>query len=262
MNKKNTLEKVVTTLNIMDDTLFEKMAEDIGFCEEMLSTVLQQKVKVEKIIPQKSVKNLQGRSVILDAYCLLEDGTYCNVEVQKANDDDHERRMRYNTSCLTANITDPGTKFEKVPNVIGIFISRFDYFKEGKTIYHIDRTVRETGTVRDNGLQEIYVNTKIDDGSDIAGLMKIFKEQEAYDFKRFPKTSERKKQFIQEDGGRKEMSEALDNYIRQVTEEENEKLAKDMARNFFKNGAEFEVVKKSITIVSEEELWKIYNEVV
>ena len=33
-------------------------------------------------------------------------------------------------------------------------------FKGGKTVYHIDRVVRETGMVLDNGLQEIYVNTK------------------------------------------------------------------------------------------------------
>lgn len=30
-------------MNIIDDMFFQKMAEDIGFCEEMLSTILQQK---------------------------------------------------------------------------------------------------------------------------------------------------------------------------------------------------------------------------
>lgn len=161
---KNKIEEIVLSLNVIDDTLFQKMAEDKDFCEEMLSTILQQKVMIESVIPQNSIKNLQGRSVILDALCVLEDGKRCNIEVQKANDDNHQKRVRYNTSCITANITNPGIKFEKVPNVIGIFISKFDMFKKGKTIYHIDRTVRETGDVTDNGLQEIYVNTKIDDG--------------------------------------------------------------------------------------------------
>ena len=107
-----------------------------------------------------------------------------------------ETVLCYNTSCVTANITDPGTKFEKVPNVIAIFISKFDMFQKGKTVYHVDRTVRETGEITDNGLQEIYVNTKIDDGSDIAKLMKIYKEQREFDFEKFPKTSIRKMQFI------------------------------------------------------------------
>lgn len=69
-------------------------------------------------------------------------------------------------------------------------------FQKGKTVYHVDRTVRETGEITDNGLQEIYVNTKIDDGSDIAKLMKIYKEQREFDFEKFPKTSIRKMQFI------------------------------------------------------------------
>lgn len=102
------------------------MAEDIGFCEELISTVLQQKVIVEKVIQQNSVKNLQGRSVILDAYCVLEDGRKCNVEVQKENDDDQVRRVRYNASCLTANITDTGKDFKEIPDIIMILVSKFD----------------------------------------------------------------------------------------------------------------------------------------
>lgn len=71
---------------------------------------------MKKVVPQNNIKNLQGRSVVLDALCMLENGEDCNVEVQKADDDNHARRVRYNTSCITANITEPGTKFEKVPD--------------------------------------------------------------------------------------------------------------------------------------------------
>lgn len=144
------------------------MAEDIGFCEELISTVLQQNIIVEKVVSQKHLKNLQGRSVILDAYCVLQQGKRCNIEIQKDDSDDHTRRVRYNASCLTVNITNHGTKLKKIPDIIMIFISEFDIFKSGKAIYHIDRIVRETDEINDNGMQEIYVNTKVDDGSDIS----------------------------------------------------------------------------------------------
>ena len=134
MHEKAKIQEIVKQLNIIDDTLFQKMAEDPGFCEEVISTVLEQKVTVKEVTPQNSIKNLQGRSVTLDALCELENGKECNVEVQKANDDDHQRRVRYNTSCITANITDPGVKFKDVPNVIGIYISKFDMFQSGKTV--------------------------------------------------------------------------------------------------------------------------------
>ena len=245
--------KLVEKLNVIDDILFQKMAEDIGFCEEMISTILEQKVKVRKVVPQNSIKNLQGRSVVLDMLCDLVDGRECNVEVHKKDDDNHVKRVRYNTSCITANITEPGSKFEKVPNVIGIFIFKFDMFDAGKTVYHIKRVISETGESQDNGLEEIYVNTKIDDGSDIADLMKIFSNREVYDLKKFPKISGRKQQFLKSERGSVEMCELVDNYFK--------KKEAETARKFFQNGASYALVRASIDCLSDEELNEIYQQV-
>lgn len=152
MQESQTVQEIVQQLNIIDDTLFQKMAEDSGFCEEMISTILQQKVIVKKVTPQNSVKNLQG-------------------------------------------------------------------------------------------LQEIYVNTKVDDGTDIAELMRIFTELEAYDFKKFPKVSKRKKQFAKEE------------------KEKAEKDAMQSARKLFENGVSYEIVRASITTLSDEQLREIYQKV-
>ena len=168
--------------------------------------------------------------------------------------------MRYNTSCVTVNITEPGIKFEKVPDVIGIYISKFDMFKSGKTVYHIDRVIRETGEVQGNGLKEVYVNTKIDDGSDIAELMRIFKEKDTYDFKKFPKVSGRKKQFKENEGGSEKMCDLVENYAKERAEEAAKQTEKDNALRFFQNGADYELVRASITLLSDEELQKIYQE--
>lgn len=257
MTEKISVQESVSALNVIDDSLFQKMAEDLDFCEEMISTILGQKVKVRKVIPQNSIKNLQGRSVVLDALCELNDGRECNVEVQKANDDNHVKRVRYNTSSITVNITEPGVKFEKVPDVIGIFISEFDMFKHNKTIYHIDRTIRETGEINDNGLYEIYVNTKVDDGSDTAELMRIFKEQDVYDFKKFPKTSKRKQHFLKDEGGKREMCEVVENYARQYAKEKEA----ESARRLFQQGASYEMVRTALINLSDNELIEIWNDV-
>lgn len=256
MEEKEKVREIVRQLNIIDDTFFQKMAEDIGFCEEMISTILGEKIKVKRVVPQNSIKNLQGRSVVLDALCETENGKEFNVEVQKADDDNHVKRVRYNTSCITANITEPGTKFEKVPDVIGIYISKFDMFKAGKTVYHIDRVIRETGEVQDNGLKEIYVNTKIDDGSDIAELMCIFKETDAYDFEKFPKVSQRKKQFKENKGGKEKMCDLVENYANERAAAE----AKNSAFRLFQNGVSYDLVRASITLLSDGELQAIYEE--
>lgn len=140
--KKNTKDfikqrEIVSKLRLIDDTFFEVIMQDKEVCEEVLQTILQDKaLRVLEVIPQRSVKNLQGRAVRLDAHCILGNGKYCNIEVQKENVDNHVKRCRYNASCITANITDPGDNFENIPDVYVIYISRFDMFKKGKTIYH------------------------------------------------------------------------------------------------------------------------------
>jgi hypothetical protein len=57
------------------------MAEDISFCEEMISVIMGEPIRICKVIPQDSIRNLQGRSVILDALCQKENGFLFNVEV-------------------------------------------------------------------------------------------------------------------------------------------------------------------------------------
>lgn len=49
--------------------------------------------------------------------------------------------------------------------------------KGNKTIYHVEKILRETGEFIDDGLREIFVNTVIDDGTDIAELMSVFQKR-------------------------------------------------------------------------------------
>ena len=71
----------------------------------------------------------------------------------------------------------------------GLFF--FDIFKKGKTTYHVDRTLRETKDVVDNGLYEVYVNTQIDDSSSTAALMKVFKSTKPVQDERFQRGCEK-----------------------------------------------------------------------
>lgn len=48
-------------------------------------------------------------------------------------------------------------------------------FDRNKTVYHIDRIIRETQEVVNNGMHEIYVSTKVDDGTEIAEYMQALK---------------------------------------------------------------------------------------
>ncbi|MGP1434502.1 MAG: Rpn family recombination-promoting nuclease/putative transposase, partial [Catonella sp.] len=180
-----------------------------------------------------------------------------NIEVQKENDDDHLKRVRYNGSILTTNITNPGTKFESVPDVCIIFISKFDIFKGGFPVYHVDKVVHETGEIINNGLTEIYVTTVKKDGSKVSKLMELFIKDDAYNIEDFPITSEIKARFKISEGGRKEMNEMLEKIIREEKEEsekrgaENEKIR--MAKDMKKKSLPFSLIAE-ITGLSEKKI--------
>ena len=76
----------VAGFNVMDDVFFQKMMEDKEVCEEILRIILENsKMRVIECVPQASIKNLNGKSVVLDVLCRDNDGKYCNVEVQTGN---------------------------------------------------------------------------------------------------------------------------------------------------------------------------------
>ena len=57
------------------------------------------------------------------------------------------------------------------------------------------------------------------------------------------------------EGGEKEVCELVENYARQVAEQ----ATKATAKRFFENGASYEMVRSSITSLSDEELQEIYR---
>ena len=214
MPTKKRFEKYAKLLNPIDDIMFCKMAEHKEFCEEILRVILEDDgLTVIEAIPQWQGKNLTGRSVVLDAKCVTGDGRQINIEVQKADDDNHLKRARYNAAVLTTNISETGKKFEFIPDVCIVFISKFDIFDGGLPLYHIDKVVRETGQVIEDGLTEIFVNTVNYDGSKPARLMKLFTENDTYSEDEFPVTSELKSRLKSSEGGSRAMNEILEKLI-------------------------------------------------
>lgn len=212
------VEEVVAKLRPMDDTFFHKLVEDTAFCEEVLRVILQKPdLRIVEAVPQRNLRNIKGRSVTVDVLCRDADGNYYNIEVQKQDNDDHQRRVRYNGSNIDTFISEKGTRFSELPSVYVIYISSFDYFGEHQTIYHVHRNLSETGTVVDNASHEIYVNTEVDDGSDIAGLMKIFKSFKIKDDPRFPVVCARIRHL--KEGGGNNMCSVVEEYAQEVAKE-------------------------------------------
>lgn len=190
---------------------FHKLAEHKSFCEELLQVILQKpNLNVVENIPQRSIRNIKGRSVIVDVYV--------------------------------------------------VYISSADPFLKGKTIYHVERRICETGEIVENGFHEIYVNTKIDDGSDIAKLMEIFTSSQIPENQKFPKICQTIK-YYKEGKGQREMNKVMEEYAKEYAEEYAEKYAKNVVVNMLQRDMELEVISQC-TKMPKEKIIQIQKELV
>lgn len=228
----------VAKLNVIDDIFFHKMAEDKEVCEEILRILLSKpNLIVIQSQTQRFLRNIGAHSVILDVLCQDEKGNYFNVEVQKADDDDHQKRIRFNQSNIDTTFVEKGISYEKLPDIYLVFISRFDVFNEGHTIYHINRVIEETGTIVENGTHEICVNTAVDDKSDIAELMQYFKKSIG-EHENFQKLCNRVKYYKESQKGVDEMCQLVEDYAKE--------MLMDSIINLLKNGVSVDVIAKSM----------------
>ncbi len=255
-NKKTDI-KLINELRPIDDTLMQKLGEDREFCEEMLRIILNKpKLKVISNSTQKALHNIDTRSVTVDIKCMDEDGTIFSVEVQKSNDDDHQKRVRYNGACVQIQSLQKGANFKELPDVCMIFITERDFLGKNKTIYHIDRLIRETGEIINNGYSEIYVNTEIDDKTDLAEYMKLLKSPLVHNNSRFPVIS-RLTAYYKNGEGREIMCDVVKNYAEECVEERVIEIAKRM----YDNGADVDFISKTtgLTVSQIEEICDLQN---
>ena len=228
----------------MDDVFFEVLIQQPGVCEEMLRVLLNcPDLIVLDIYAQHSIRNLLKRSVRLDALCHLPDNKLVNIEIQNENNTNHFKRVRYNEACITTLITDPGTDFENIPTVYSLYVSDFDIFKQGKTIYHIQKSIIETDQTIDDGTLEIYANTVINDGSIIAEYLQLLKKT-SIDNQKFPHLTEGVKYLKNEERGVEKMSGFLAELLeKEVKKGVEEGIQKELQKELQKNSTEIAVSK-------------------
>ena len=160
---------------LLDDDFMSKVFEDKECVQLLLQVILGKKdLRVQKVHAQYDVKNLQGRSIRLDIVAVDKNGQVHNVEIQRSDKGANVKRARYNSSLLDANVTEPGDDFKDLAETYVIFITENDVLEAGLPIYHIDRTILETGRAFEDESHIIYVNSQIKDETELGRLMHDF----------------------------------------------------------------------------------------
>ena len=118
------------SLRYIDDDFFTVCLEDnFEAVELILRIILGKDIKIKSIRVQEVLKNLRGRSAILDVHAIDTDDKEMNIEIQRNDKGADAKRARHNSSLLDAHILKPGEETENIPDSYVIFITENDVMK-------------------------------------------------------------------------------------------------------------------------------------
>lgn len=216
---------------LLDDDFMSKVFEDKACSQFLLQIILDKKgLSVQKVHAQHDVKNLQGRSIRLDIVATDENGRVYNIEIQRNDKGASIKRARYNSSLLDANVTEPGDDYENLAETYVIFITENDVLKAGLPIYHIDRTIKETGVMFGDESHILYVNSQIKDETELGKLMHDFSCTDAKDM-HYKILADRVRYFKEDAKGVEAMCRAMEDMRKEAVVEDRLETLRNLMKN-------------------------------
>ena len=172
---RDDVRKLLSKFILMDDDFMRVVLKDVRCTEYILQTILKKpRLRVKEQVLQEDLKNLQGRSVILDCLCTDESGAVYNIELQNSRSGASPLRARYHAGMIDMHILKAGENFTRLPESYVIFICRKDALKENRQIYHVKRIIEESGNTFPDKAQIIYINTEKSSDDELGRMIKDF----------------------------------------------------------------------------------------
>ena len=232
--RKRILAKIKDFRLFDDDYMTKFFEDDLESTSLLLQIILENPtVRATKAVSQRSIKNLQGRSVRLDVQAEDEEKRLYDIEIQRAESGAGAKRARYNSALMDANIADSGRYGEKLPESYIIFITETDVLGYRFPLYHIERTITENGVQFNDGAHIIYVNGENRNDTAIGQLMHDFSCKNPDDMK-YKVLAERARYLKQDEKGEANMSKLMEELIEEEKMEIAEEMLKDGTLSFDK----------------------------
>ncbi|MCD8121427.1 MAG: PD-(D/E)XK nuclease family transposase [Clostridiales bacterium] len=226
----------IRSSNLLSDTFASIALEDASACQYVLRRILgQDDLTVFQVKGQYRLLNLTAKDSILDILAEDGEGRLMNLEIQRRNTVDHPRRTRYYGSMLDKSSLDKGLTYDKMPDVYVIYISEKDLLKTGESVSWVKKSLGKNRKAYDDGRYVIYVNANVDDGTEVAEMMKYFKTADPDDMSQGA-LSRRVRYLKREKGGYQLMCEAAEELINWGREEGREEGVLDTLITLVRDG--------------------------
>ena len=235
LKKKETLE-AIEKLCLLDDNLMTLVFDrNIEATELLLNIILQRDdLKVLEAVAQREYKNPMsgGRSITIDIYARDGNGKIYDIEVQRASSGADVHRARFHSSMIDTKMLKAGQEFQEIHDSYVIFITASDVMGAGRSLYHIDRVIKETGTYFGDGSHIIYVNGSYKDDNDpVKRLMYDFRCLSSVDMF-YPILARQVKYFKETEGGQEIMCQIFEDLAEKRAKERAEERAIEEKKGF------------------------------
>ena len=176
--------KKLQDLNLMDRFLFSELIESAEAYKLILEIILEREIsfKGQPIAENEKRKELLGKIARLDVCAIGDDNRVYNADVQKENENNMHKRMRYYGALMTSKLLPEGTiDYNRLSDLCMIVIAGFDMGGEGKYRYTV-RRMYEGYPDKDvyDGEVILYLNTKGKDtegvSSELIAMLEYFEE--------------------------------------------------------------------------------------
>lgn len=267
MHQKD-LERI-RQLRYMDDSFMTVcLADNFEGVELILRIVLGQKdIEVRSVRTQELMKNLQGRSAILDVHAVDSTGREFDVEVQRSDTGAGAKRARHNSSLLDAHILKPGADTEEIPDSYVIFITENDVMNGDQAVYPVERYV-EIGRKKvlfGDGSHILYVNGKYRGDDEIGKLIHDLSCTDPDDMN-YEALASRARYYKKDEKGVAAMCKIMEDMrneaAREAAIEAEQKSAREIAERMIRKGKmTLEEIADCVPTISLEELKKLEAEI-
>ena len=237
----------------MSDTFMSVVFKDKDCAELLLKIILEMKVKIKKIRTQYDMPNYNGRAARLDIWAETIEGKKINVEVQNANEGAVPERARFNSSIIDTTELDKSDEWTDLPETYVILITRSDILGGNKPIYHIDRTIKELDNKPfGDGSHIIYVNSKIQDDTELGRLMHDMNCKDAKDMY-YKDLADRVGYYKDVERGENDMCEIMEELYKESEIE--------IATKLLDKGVSIDIINESLSTLSKETIENLAKKV-
>ncbi len=207
-DRKKEYHELINQLHLFHDDFMVLVFKDVSCVELILSIIFHYHIHIIQVHVQDNLRNLQGRSGILDIVAVDEKGNIYNIEVQNDKEGAHPKRARYHGSLMDVHMINKKTAWKDIPKSSVIFITRQDILGYGLSMYHVDRRIDENGESFNDEQGVIYINGEKEEDTPLGRLIHDFKCTDPDEM--YYEVLAKRVRYYKEGEGKKEMCEIWD----------------------------------------------------